>query len=230
MFSNPFNYDDDATSTVFRDIIFLALFGFMAIVLLIISHINPPTKESNKDVPPPGNMVVEMFWDDALDLDIDLWVQAPEDKIVGYSSKSGKLFNLLRDDLGFYVDQSDRNYEIALTRGLRAGEYTINVMYYANKHSRHTPANPSGEPKKLKKLNRPFKPLVMPVEVKIIVSIKKNDNADLVRIIETTVELWKVKEEITATNFKLNSTFDLIRSSVNNIYKRLATPDPGETP
>lgn len=219
--NDPFDYDTDSTSTVFRDIIFLALFGFMAIVLLIISHINPPAKAVDKDIPPPGNMMVEMFWDDDYNLDIDLWVQAPGDKIVGFSSKSGKLFNLLRDDLGFYVDASDRNYEIALTRGLKAGEYTVNVMFYANKH--YITGVKKSKTKRLKELK-------FPIKVIVIVSIKKNDNSALVRIIETTVELWRVKEEVTATNFKLDKNNNLIKESVNNIYKRLATPDSGETP
>ena len=213
--NNPFDYDDDSTSTVFRDIIFLALFGFMAIVLLIIAHINPPAKNDNRDIPPPGNMLVEMSWDDDYNLDIDLWVQAPNDKIVGYSSKSGKLFNLLRDDLGFTNDETDKNYEIALTRGLKPGEYTVNVMFYANRHF-----GSAAEKKK-------FKILEFPIKVKIVVSVKKDDNSSLVKVIETTVELWTVKEEVTATNFKLDKNNNVIRDSINNIYKGLASAAAG---
>ena len=39
----------------------------------------------------------------------DLWVQAPGDVPVGYSNKSGGVFNLLRDDLGKAKDMTDGN-------------------------------------------------------------------------------------------------------------------------
>jgi hypothetical protein len=39
----------------------------------------------------------------------DLWIQAPGDVPVGYSNKSGGVFNLLRDDLGKAKDMTDGN-------------------------------------------------------------------------------------------------------------------------
>ena len=69
-----FGSDSDSTSTVFRDIIFLALAGFVAVVILLLPHINPPKNDEQKDIPPPGNMMVEMFWTDDYDIDVDLWV------------------------------------------------------------------------------------------------------------------------------------------------------------
>ena len=39
----------------------------------------------------------------------DLWVQAPGDLPIGYSNKSGGVFNLLRDDLGKAKDMTDGN-------------------------------------------------------------------------------------------------------------------------
>jgi hypothetical protein len=39
----------------------------------------------------------------------DLGVQAPGDVPVGYSNKSGGVFNLLRDDLGKVMDMTDGN-------------------------------------------------------------------------------------------------------------------------
>lgn len=191
---------DSATSTVFRDIIFLALAGFVAIVILIIPHINPPKNDENKDIPPPGNMMVEIFWADPYDIDVDLWVKAPEDKIVGFSTKSGKLFDLLRDDLGFTNDNTDRNYEIALTRGVVSGEYIINVMLYNIKTN--------------------FEQL--PLEVMVIVSLKKKRKARLVQLLKTTVTLYDGKEEVTAFSFKLDHNLNLIRESVSKIYRPLA--------
>lgn len=245
MTNNPLDYDTESTSTVFRDIIFLALSGFVAIVLLILPHINPPAKMDDEEVPLPGNMMVEVFWNDKYDLDIDLWVQAPEDKAVGYSSKAGKMFNLLRDDLGYYNDISDQNYEIAVTRGLKAGEYTINVMFYANKHlsvssigigqhnsARHSDARNSTANTTTKPMPKKVKgpPPKMPIEVKVIVSTKKESSKGMVRILEQTVELHYVKEEITVANFRLNADKDMIKSSLNNVYKGLASIDAPDSP
>ena len=88
---------------VFRDVILLALTGFISMVILLIPFVNPPTEEESSSTP-PGNVIVELFWDDKRDVDIDLWVQAPDDIPVGYSNKGGLFFNLLRDDLGIYKD------------------------------------------------------------------------------------------------------------------------------
>jgi hypothetical protein len=49
---------------------------------------------------------------------------------VGYSNKSGKVFDLLRDDLGMAQDMTDSNHEVAYSRGAPAGEYVVNVHMY----------------------------------------------------------------------------------------------------
>jgi len=224
MFENPFEYDNESTSTVFRDIIFLALAGFVVVLILIISFINPPTKIADQDIPPPGNMMVELFWDDQYDLDIDLWVQGPSDIAVGYPSKSGKLFDLLRDDLGFYRDKSDRNYEISMSRGLVSGEYTINVMFFSNKHIHHFNSSGLGSPQNNKRAIIKGTPPTMPIKVEIVVSIKKDKNESMIKIIDTVVELKIEGEEKTAANFKLDEDYNLIHTSVNTIFNPLAVP------
>jgi hypothetical protein len=69
-------------------------------------------------------MLVQDVLDDKLDADVDLWVEAPGDRPVGYSNKSGQIFSLLRDDLGKSQDITDFNYEIAYSRGMPAGGMT----------------------------------------------------------------------------------------------------------
>ena len=78
-------FDDDAAGTVFRDVVMLALVGFVAIVLL--PHLNPPGAKTADNMSPPGNVIVEIRWPDEIDADVDLWVQAPGDIPVGYSNK-----------------------------------------------------------------------------------------------------------------------------------------------
>jgi hypothetical protein len=82
--------------------------GFVLMTVLMMTVMNPPAKSSEADgVPAPGNVIIEAQWPDKLDADVDLWVQGPGDRPVGYSNKSGRLFNLLRDDLGRTQDMTD---------------------------------------------------------------------------------------------------------------------------
>ena len=126
--------DDEDQGTVFRDVLMLVLFGFVTIVVLILPHLNPP--EAAADATPPGNVVVEMRWPDDIDADVDLWVQAPGDTPVGYSNKSARYFNLLRDDLGKDNETTGLNFEVAFSRGTPAGEYTVNAHLYRNQSAR----------------------------------------------------------------------------------------------
>jgi hypothetical protein len=107
---------DEETLTVWLDTALLMLGGFVLMSVLMMTVMNPPTKSSESDnVQAPGNVIVEAQWADKLDADVDLWVQAPGDVPVGYSNKSGHIFNLLRDDLGKAHDMTDYNYEVAYT-------------------------------------------------------------------------------------------------------------------
>jgi hypothetical protein len=118
---------DEETLTVWLDTALLMLGGFVLMTMLMMTVMNPPAKASETDgVTAPGNVTVEMQWPDKLDADVDLWVQAPGDVPVGYSNKSGKVFDLLRDDLGMAQDMTDSNHEVAYSRGAPAGEY-VNV-------------------------------------------------------------------------------------------------------
>src|SRR3546814_9135229 len=92
------DFESGQDGTVFRDVLMLALLGFMVIVVVLLPHLNPPTKAAASD--PPGNIIVEVRWPDDIDVDVDLWVKGPTSRPIGYSNQSGPLFNLLRDDLG----------------------------------------------------------------------------------------------------------------------------------
>ena len=83
--------DDDQSNTIFRDVTLLALSGFVAIVLLLLPWLNLKTKqEIIKE--PVGSVIIELFWPDDIDADLDLWVKGPNDGPVGYSKPSGIVF------------------------------------------------------------------------------------------------------------------------------------------
>ena len=111
---------------MFRDVIMLALCGFVAIVLLL-PHLNPPTTAATESITPPGNVIIEARWPDEMDTDVDLWVEAPGDSPVGYSNKGGAYFNLLPDDFGHLSGAAEINYEVSYSRGISSGEFTVNV-------------------------------------------------------------------------------------------------------
>lgn len=196
---DPLGEDDGGTGTVFRDMITLALAGFICMVLLLLPHINPKGKEGTGVAAeePPGNVIVEARWDDKLRTDVDLWVQAPGDVPVGYSNKSGLIFNLLRDDLGSYADPTEVNFETSYSRGVPPGEYTVNVHLFRNLEN------------------------VYPIWVRVVARIKKETEAGAATLAATRVRLDREGQEVTAFRFTLNEKGDLVPGSMNAVYKPL---------
>ncbi|MFB3045219.1 MAG: hypothetical protein ACE10A_02755 [Acidiferrobacterales bacterium] len=189
-------FDDESGATVFRDVILLALAGFVMLVLLLLPHLNPRATPQDP-TPRPGNVMVELRWPDELNVDVDLWVQAPGDVPVGYSNQGGAIFNLLRDDLGHINDATDLNYEFSYSRGVPAGEYTVNLHLYRNL------AN------------------VYPVPAVVAVSVKNSPNLPAQQILSTKLNLSHEDEEVTAFRFKLDEEGRLLSGSVHNLPRPL---------
>ncbi|MEE8625928.1 MAG: hypothetical protein V3T19_11345 [Acidiferrobacterales bacterium] len=189
-------FDDESGATVFRDVIMLALAGFIMLVLLLLPHVNPRATPQDP-TPRPGNVMVELRWPDELNVDVDLWVQAPGDVPVGYSNQGSAIFNLLRDDLGHINDATDLNYEFSYSRGVPAGEYTVNLHLYRNL------AN------------------VYPIPAVVAVSVKNSPNLPAQQILSTKLNLSHEDEELTAFRFKLDEEGRLLSGSVHNLPRPL---------
>lgn len=191
---DPYSNDyEDSNSTVFRDVIMLALFGFVVIVFLLLPYVNPIAKKSDQETKAPGNLIVEMIWPDESSDDIDLWVKAPGDDPVGYSNMAGRYFNLLRDDLGTMNDITGLNYENAYTRGIPSGEYVVNVNLYQSKTS------------------------IYPVHVRVIVSVKAGAGS-MVQILTRTVKLNYTGHEITVFRFTMNEEGNLEPDTIHDRF------------
>jgi len=200
-----FSTSDDY-QTVFRDLIFLVLVGFVVMLILVISHINPPTKEEESDAIKIGSVVVDVIWPSKLDADVDLWVKSPGDKRpVGYSNRAGKIFNLLRDDRGNAGDVTEINYEVASTRGAPAGEYIINLHLYRSGSN-----------------------VTLPLE-NIIVSAtyRRSPQAKAIKIFKKVVVLTRQGEEITIVRFRLTEEGTLEPGSLHNIPIKLRSLSSG---
>lgn len=194
---DPDSFDEDASGTVFRDVILLALLGFVAIVVLLLPHVNPDAEDKEAGVSPAsGNVVVEIHWPDGLNTDVDLWVQAPGDVPVGYSNKGGRIFNLLRDDLGHAADVTNENYEISYSRGIPEGEYLVNVHLYRNAAR------------------------VYPVPVTVVTSVRP-EGGELKQLLSTQVSLKRENEEITVYRFKLDREGALVPGSVHSLQRTI---------
>src|SRR5262249_10385141 len=156
----------------------LMLGGFILMTVLLMTVMNPPAKSSETaGDPAPGNLIIEAQWPDQLDADVDLWVQAPGDKPVGYSNKSGRVFNLLRDDLGKAQDMTAFNSEVAYSRGTPAGEYIVNLHMYRGVGVSY------------------------PIPVKVVASLKRGANDSAQPLVTTTVRLRYENDEQTAFRF-----------------------------
>ena len=190
--------DEDSWGTVFRDVILLALVGFVAMVILLLPHITQAKKETEEQRV-PGNVVIEAHWPSSMPVDVDLWVQAPKEYPVGYWNKGGPTFNLLRDDLGDQGDATKENYEITYSRGTPAGEYIVNVHMYG-----------------------PLKSGTV-VPVTVVVAVKKKFDIVLQQILKTVVSLDHRNQEETAYRFRLTEEGDLVPGSVNTLKRSLIT-------
>jgi hypothetical protein len=187
---------DEDTLTVWLDTALLMLGSFVLMTVLMLTVMNPPAKSSEAEVQAPGNIIVEIQWPNTLDADVDLWVQAPGDRPVGYSNTNGKIFNLLRDDLGRANDMTDLNYEVAYSRGMPAGEYVVNVHLYRGI---------SG----------------VSIPVKVVVSAKTSTTGPAQQLSSTTVELRHNNQELTAMRFRLDDHGSLVTGSMNSLFKAL---------
>jgi hypothetical protein len=190
-------FEHDDAGIVFRDLITLALCGFVVCVVLIMPHVNPPVTKTAQDTDPPGNVIVEVRWPDELDSDVDLWVEAPGDVPVGYSNKGGVIFNLLRDDLGKRADATGMNYEVSYSRGIVPGEYTVNLHLYRNTAG------------------------VFPIPVTVVTSVKKSAKESAHQLLASNIELTHEGEELTVFRFKLSEGGDLVSGSVHSLQRKL---------
>jgi hypothetical protein len=187
----------------FRDMLFLLVFAYLIISAVALAHVAKKDQDSQKTAAPPGHVMVELSWLKDSDADVDLWVQGPGDVPVGYSNKSGKIFNLLRDDLGRSGDPNSMNYEVAYGRGHWAGEYTVNAMLFRSRDHR------------------------LPLPVRAQVSLQ-GDNGAVEQVVASNFELAFDGQEVTAFRFRLDDKGAFVKDSVNRIHKDLRSAGSGK--
>jgi hypothetical protein len=195
------------TSTTIHDFSFLMKVLMVFFLVILITLINPPKKA--EESPLVGDIVIESYWDDQRDVDVDLWIQGPGDtNPVGFSRRSDVQSSFLRDDVGFRNDSSGRNFEIAAVRGIKEGLYIVDVHLYSTSND-VTPG---------------------PIKVKVIGAITRFGYGRR-EIFNRTVELKTTGHEDTAASFSIDSDGNLVPGSVQfNYVPLIGNPEIGREP
>ncbi len=175
--------------TAFLDVLMIVI-----LILIIILKTEDNTSKSDDEVP-PGSVIVQAEWQEGIDVDIDLWVRAPNDVAVGYSNKGSQYFNLLRDDLGATGDVTPLNMEYSYSRGQPPGEYAVNLHYFT-------------------KRGKVPEAIVVQVRISVVQSRKT------VIIFERTVTLTLVGREITVQRFTLDENGKVVGESIIPVLLR----------
>jgi hypothetical protein len=185
-------------SILARDTYLNLLMVVLLLLVILIRMLNPITEDAKAN--PPGNLGVCITWAQG-NADIDLWNLAPgEPRAVGYSRKSGKVFDLLRDDLGLVPDATDANFECAYTRGIVPGEHIANVHCY----------------------RCPTLPQIVHVEV----TVTTGANSPMRTLVTTDVTLTKQGQELTAIRFYLEKDGTIRPGSMHRVFKPLRSAKP----
>jgi len=189
--------EDDDSNVIFRDVTLLIAAGFIVLAILVLPWVNPPKKNEQQEVKNPGNIVVEVIWPNDNGVDIDTWIQDPTGEKVGYSNKSGDLFNLLRDDLGNSNDATNLNYEHAFSRGILPGKHVVNIHLFSLGSGR------------------------IPVKVRVVLSIKTTANSALRQFYAADLIMTNVREEQTVVSFFVTNSRTIDFKSLNTDYEAL---------
>lgn len=177
----------------------LVLIRFVILALTLVFMVPITQNKQSNDNRDRGNIRVEMTWEMGTDIDMDLWVQGPNDNPVGFSNQNGQIFNLVRDDIGGTHAKS-LHYEVAYGREAPAGEYVVNVAMYANRVQKY------------------------PVKVEVVITRMYDSPTGVTNksIIATKELVFTVEgEEQTVLRFTLNEAGEVVTSKTNTIYKPL---------
>lgn len=128
----------------FRDV-------FLLIILVLILIVNPPEDDESEklEISAQGQLIFSISWETGVNVDVDLWVQPPEDEHISYLRIGGRSCNLLRDDTGTVAKDPESewydpsNQEITVCRNPTADrEWIANVHFFGSQDitdDRYTP-------------------------------------------------------------------------------------------
>jgi len=176
-----------------------ACFMVLAALLITVIETKKQSEKTSEEVQ-AGSISVYAYWQDGIDLDIDLHLLGPGEKSHVYFARlSGKIWNLLRDDLGKTNDTGVRNFENAYARGLPAGEYVVNIHAYRGAPDMY-PAEIEGE---------------------VVITANPAAGKGAQKVVKQKVTLYRTGEETTLVRFTIDGKGEVVPGSVNHIFKSL---------
>jgi hypothetical protein len=197
---DPFNDEHHNSWIPFTDFMAGVLAVFLVVAGLLLFHLQDPnTKTKEGDIHSPGTVMVETFWKP--DCDVDTWVKSPDDIPVGYSRKSGKYFDLLRDDLGMEFERAaGMHHENVYSRNAPPGEYIVNLHMYSSRSLSEQP---------------------YPFEVEVIVQVVRpaedgTTNPPTKTVIKTKISIDHEGEEVTVVRFQLDDKANVVPGSISH--------------
>jgi hypothetical protein len=123
--------DDEANNFLNRDMLTMLLGAVFIVFVLAFTHIHKTDVTAATPDQDQNTLTFEIQWAAGSHIDVDLWIEPPGQQPVGYSNKNGQSCNLVRDDMGESDSPIDARYETAFCRGIRDGEYVMNIMLYS---------------------------------------------------------------------------------------------------
>ena len=127
--------------TAYIDLLLNILTGIVFLFVLTTLLISAK-KIEQEGILKKAEYIATIEWPLNIDCDVDMWLLDPDGKKVSFNNKDGGLVHLERDDVGFRSDILDLfrlheiekdiiNEESIVFRGVKAGEYIINVHLYS---------------------------------------------------------------------------------------------------
>jgi len=123
---------------VFSDVQMLVVGIFAIIITALVITLAAATTETAKEKP-AAEFIVNLRWDDKRDVDLDLWMQDENNKVIFYNVRETINISLDRDSRGFTSNKAiladgseavSSNHEVIAIRAIMPGDYIIAVCYY----------------------------------------------------------------------------------------------------
>lgn len=184
---------------------FGAMMMAFAIIFMFVALI--PHKDSDGKGQRAGTMCFELYWSDAINEDIDMWVKGPDGIPIGYNNKNGVQFDLLRDDLGFQLDLSGKNAEITCARQVVPGSYTMNAYWFAD---HNTPPMTGG----------------VDVEGYLSIELDNSEKNTKRQEIKMHAHIDFATHEVTTMQFIIGDDLGIVASSVNQALDKIYASAP----
>jgi hypothetical protein len=129
----------DGSMTSFLDIVLNACLTFVFLFAIALAHVSQhPTEADIRK--PKAEFLIVVDWDPGRDVDVDSWIQTPNEEVLYFRKQQNEYAHIDRDDTGIRGDialQPDgtrkvnpKNQEIVTFRQACAGEWVINVHLF----------------------------------------------------------------------------------------------------